>query len=222
VGRLLCSNSQREAIDIDALCHHHLGLPIERQVTIELIHDHKGEQGKAGVAQGNDLGRNWRLHDLLVCTAAILRRLVWTTRQSTSKTSSISSSPSGRRRSPQSGGVQVPASGSICRSAPGRCVGRLWTRGGSVVVYCRRPLARSVITYLLGCGMPRVLSQSARVEHWLLTSPDKGCFQASSTNPPSPSSTFTVTPSATSPRRIASASGSCRYFCTARFNGLAP
>ena len=39
---------------------------------------------------------------------------------------------------------------------------------------------------------------------------------------PSPSSTLTVCPSRTSPRRIASASGSCRYFCTARFSGRAP
>ena len=41
-------------------------------------------------------------------------------------------------------------------------------------------------------------------------------------NFPSPSSTLTVEPSGTSPRRIASASGSCRYFCTARFSGRAP
>ena len=37
-----------------------------------------------------------------------------------------------------------------------------------------------------------------------------------------PSSTLTVWPSLMPPRRIASASGSCRYFWTARFSGRAP
>lgn len=40
--------------------------------------------------------------------------------------------------------------------------------------------------------------------------------KADNTSPPSPSSTLTLTPSATDSRRIKSASRSRRYFCTAR------
>ena len=49
-----------------------------------------------------------------------------------------------------------------------------------------------------------------------------GLRRAGTKSPPSPSSTFTVESSPIRPASISSASGSCRYFCTARFSGRAP
>ena len=60
---LTCPTGERGAVDIETLRRHHLGLPVERQMMIELVHDHMGERGKAGLAPGNGLGRGWRLHD---------------------------------------------------------------------------------------------------------------------------------------------------------------
>ena len=61
-----------------------------------------------------------------------LGRTVRMTRHRTGATSSISSlsCPSGRRAPPQEGQVQVPASGSIRRSARGRCAGKARTGAG--------------------------------------------------------------------------------------------
>ena len=88
---------------------------------IELGDDDMGECSEAGLAPGNRLYGRRGLHDLLGGLAAIFR-----TDGADDATSSISSlsCPSGRRAPPQEGQVQVPASGSIRRSARGRCAGK--------------------------------------------------------------------------------------------------
>jgi len=69
---LACPTGEGRAVDIDPLRRHHLGLAVERQVVIELVHDHMGKRGKAGLAARNRLHRGPCLDDLLAGPAGIL------------------------------------------------------------------------------------------------------------------------------------------------------
>ena len=64
--------SERRAVDIDALCRHHLGLTVERQVVIELGNDDVGERAERSLALCNRLHRSGRLNDAFAGAAAIL------------------------------------------------------------------------------------------------------------------------------------------------------
>lgn len=67
---------ERRTVDIDPPTtfgrRHHLGLAVERQMMVELVHDHMGERCEAGLATCNRLGRCRGLNDLIAGAAAIL------------------------------------------------------------------------------------------------------------------------------------------------------
>src|SRR5690606_30604061 len=67
-----CPTGQRRTVDVHTLRCHHLGLTVERQMMIELVHDDMGKGCKAGFTPGNSFCRRMGLHNLLAGTAAIL------------------------------------------------------------------------------------------------------------------------------------------------------
>ena len=47
---LSCPACQGRPIDIESLCRHHLGLPVKREVMIELGYHQMGERAEAGLS----------------------------------------------------------------------------------------------------------------------------------------------------------------------------
>jgi hypothetical protein len=64
---------QRRAVDIQALGGHHLGLPIKRQMIVELRNDDMRQGCKCRLSACDRLHRGRRLDDLLTRPAAIFR-----------------------------------------------------------------------------------------------------------------------------------------------------
>jgi len=71
-GGLACPACQCGSVDVDALRRHHLGLAVERQVMIKLVHDNMGERRETGFATRDRLHRRRCLHNLLARAAGVV------------------------------------------------------------------------------------------------------------------------------------------------------
>ena len=90
--------SKGRAVEINALCRHHLRLEVEREMVVELGDDHVRQGGERRLALGDRLGRRGRL----VCAACSLTRSPPSTAQS-SLQSNWKASPGAKTR-----GTNVP------------------------------------------------------------------------------------------------------------------
>ena len=68
-----CQSGKRRAINLDAVCGHHLGLTVEREVVIKLGDDDVSQCGKCRLTTRDGFDGCGGLNDLLTGTAAIFR-----------------------------------------------------------------------------------------------------------------------------------------------------
>jgi hypothetical protein len=71
-GRLASPARKRRTVELDALCRHHLRLAVQRQMVVELGHDHVRQRPERRLAARDHLHRSGRLHDALARAAAVL------------------------------------------------------------------------------------------------------------------------------------------------------